>query len=95
MTNDAKLGLVAGVAGVVVAAVLSYQNQPSPQAAPPAPTAAATAEATAGVSAEAGTNSSPVVGQRGKPAAGTPVSSRVRKEPQGTAVSRTADDEDD
>ena len=35
MPNDAKLGLLAGVAGVVAAAVLSFQNpQPAPPDAP-------------------------------------------------------------
>jgi hypothetical protein len=36
MPNDAKLGLLAGVAGVVAAAVLSFQNPPpAPPAEPP------------------------------------------------------------
>ncbi|MBA4066075.1 MAG: hypothetical protein C0501_20620 [Isosphaera sp.] len=34
MPNDAKLGMLAGVAGVVLAAVLSA-NRPDPPAAPP------------------------------------------------------------
>ncbi|MBX9584831.1 MAG: hypothetical protein K2X87_31390, partial [Gemmataceae bacterium] len=43
MPNDAKLGLLAGVAGVVLAAVLYFQN---PAPGPAVPPAAATLPAT-------------------------------------------------
>jgi hypothetical protein len=87
MPNDAKLGLLAGVAGVVTAAVLFYQNPP---AAPP-PTAAAAGA----VAPPAGAvKPSQVFGNASAPAAVAPVSARGRKEPEGRAVSRSADDDE-
>ena len=92
MPNDAKLGLLAGVAGVVAAAVLFYQNQPA--AGPAAP--AATAVSTLKPSDIFGKPRPPRVDtdSPGTPAS-TPVSLKTRKEPEGRAVSRTAADDDE
>ncbi len=39
MPNDAKLGLLAGVAAVLVVAVVYFQKPPTPPPGPPAPAA--------------------------------------------------------
>ncbi len=87
MTNDAKLGMLAGVLGVIVAAVL-FTNAPPPaaQSQPGAPEPAKPAAAlTAGA---------PVVRSEGAALASTPVA-RTRKEAEGQSTSRAggADEE--
>lgn len=47
MTNDAKLGMLAGIAGVLVVAVVYFQKGPAGIAASPADKAAVAGSATA------------------------------------------------
>lgn len=83
MANDAKLGLLAGVIGVIAVAVLSM-NRPTPVAhAPTAPTPIAHAP---------GSPDHEVAG-RAEPAS-TPIP-RTRKEPDGTPAGRTPMDDID
>jgi len=94
MQNDAKLGFLAGVAGVITAAVLFYQNQPPPAGTPPtkgseartasAPSPAATPIAPAKAAVPAG----PAVVSGGGGGGGG-----GRKELQGQTASRNSDDE--
>jgi len=86
MHNDSKLGLLAGVAGVVVAAVLAARNPPGPAsadsqsvraAAPPIAT-----ESKAGSLAKV-------------PTPTTPVAARGRAEVEGTTASRGNRDDDE
>lgn len=80
MHNDSKLGLLAGVGGVVVAAIL-FSRQQSGTPAPNAPITAAATPAVAAPLAQA-------------PVASTPVADRGRLELAGTTTSRsTSDDE--
>ena len=80
MHNDSKLGLLAGVGGVVVAAIL-FSRQQSGTPVPVAPiTAAATPVAAA-----------PVVQA---PVASTPVAARGRPEVAGTTTSRSPSDDE-
>ncbi|MDB5306258.1 MAG: hypothetical protein JWO38_460 [Gemmataceae bacterium] len=91
MPNDAKLGFLAGVAGVVVAAVLFFQNQP-PAAAPASQTPGGPTAAT--VPPPAATPGRPA------PAAGVAVPTGTltgggRKEVDAQPVSRTSTDQDE
>lgn len=87
MPNDAKLGLLVGVAGVVAAAVLFSQN-PQPVTTPPQTANAATAAPPA-----AATPANP------RPAVRTPTPtaqvSGGRKEVVGQPTSRSTSDEDE
>jgi hypothetical protein len=79
MHNDSKLGLLAGVGGVVVAAVLATQNPPP---SPPA-SAAATKEAPRAAATPA------------TPAGAHPPATAVHRKPDltGTTTSRSRDDD--
>lgn len=85
MPNDAKLGFLVGVAGVIVAAVMFSQQ---PQASPPpaVETAAVPSHSVAPPPAPAAT---PVEKPRAHPAA----LPRTREELQGRPASRPADEE--
>ena len=83
MQNDSKLGLLAGVAGVVVAAVLLSQKPP----AAPGPAAQATAPSPAATPASAG----PIAKA---PAASTAVAAHGRPELEGKTTSRLKDDDE-
>lgn len=96
MPNDAKLGLLAGVLGVIVAAVVSVQqpNRETTTTPTPLPQEDVMSTAKAGPAASAdkkGPPPSPAV----LPAdlAAKPVI-RTRKEPDGTAASRNRNDDD-
>ena len=90
MTNDAKLGMLAGVLGVIVAAVL-FANAPPPgeappgAAVPPIPNAAAPAVATV---------APPEVRRGSEPLASTPVA-RTRKELDAQPASRPSGTEEE
>ncbi|MBM3981974.1 MAG: hypothetical protein FJ304_17210 [Planctomycetes bacterium] len=82
MKNDAKLGMLAGVLGVIVAAVLFANNPPPPDARPqaaappePKPKPAPTATAVPSPAPDAEQPSTPVV--------------RTRKEPDAQPASRS------
>jgi hypothetical protein len=95
MPNDAKLGLLAGVMGVIVAAVLSAQRPvPSPGANVAPPQAAAPKAVAKPVAPEANATTPP----RAPEALPTDLSStpvvRTRKEPDATPASRTRNDDD-
>jgi hypothetical protein len=84
MKNDAKLGMLAGVLGVIVAAVLFANNPPAPDARPqanmppepkPQPRPKPAPTATAVPSPDAEPSSTPVV--------------RTRKEPDAQPASRS------
>ncbi len=82
MTNDAKLGMLAGVLGVVIAAVFFTKPPPQPPDAPAKPQAAApvaNTPATPGAQPEAGLAALP----------STPVP-RTRKDVTGQSTSRRA-----
>jgi zona occludens toxin (predicted ATPase) len=92
MPNDAKLGFLVGVAGVVVAAVLFYQNPPA--GAPTKPAGPATAAAPA----PAATPAVPVGSRAAVPAGPGGSAARVgggRREVEGQTTSRTAAGEDE
>lgn len=74
MTNDAKLGMLAGVAGVVVAAALG--TNPSP---PEPPSAVDSATVAPGVTPQAGTAGAGANG--GRPVASTPAPGRGSEPP--------------
>ena len=80
MPNESKLGLLAGVAGVVMAAVLFYQSQPTP------PQAVGTPAKPSAVSGK------PV--KSGSEVTASPVVSQGRKEPAGRTVSRSGDEDE-
>jgi hypothetical protein len=89
MTNDAKLGMLVGVLGVIVAAVLLTNPAPPVQSQPSA------AEAPAPTPAPAvATVAPPEVRRASEPLASTPVA-RTRKEAAGQSTSRSggADEE--
>ena len=90
MTNDAKLGMLVGVLGVIVAAVLLTSPAPPVQSQPTAEAPAQPAPAPA----VATVVPPPEVRRGGEPLASTPVA-RTRKEVEGQATSRSggADDE--
>jgi hypothetical protein len=94
MPNDAKLGLLAGVLGVIVAAVVSADRQSTP----PATNSATPPKAEKPVAK----SQAEVPGQRPAPASpavlptelnSTPVV-RTRKEPDATPASRAHNDDD-
>jgi len=85
MHNDSKLGLLAGVAGVVVAAVLAARNAAPPAAGSPSARAAAPATVRE-------TKANPVANG---PTASTPVIARGRSEIEGTTASRGNPDDDE
>jgi hypothetical protein len=88
MTNDAKLGMLVGVLGVIVAAVLFTNSQPpqAPQAQPNAPEPTAPTVATAAPA--------PEVRKESAPLASTPVV-RTRKDIDAQPASRpTGTDEE-
>jgi 2-oxoglutarate dehydrogenase E1 component len=89
MTNDAKLGLLAGVLGVIVAGTLSANRPPQNATAPAAPAAPEPKPARAAAAAPAAPASPGAL-----PAAldSTPV--RTRPEPDATPTSRKANDDD-
>ena len=88
MTNDAKLGMLVGVLGVIVAAVLLTNPAPPVQSQP-------TAEAPAQPSpAPAVATVAPPEARRGsEPLTSTPVA-RTRKEVEGQSTSRSGGDEE-
>ena len=88
MHNESKLGLLAGVAGVVVAAVLVAQKQPVP---PTVPAVMQTTSIAPSLAATP-TNAGPVAKA---PAASTPVASRDRTEVEGKTTSRPSREEDE
>jgi hypothetical protein len=87
MHNDSKLGLLAGVAGVVVAAVLAAQNPAAGPASAGSPSARAAASPTA-MESKAGSLAK-------VPTATTPVGARGRAEVEGTTASRGNRDDDE
>ena len=84
MHNDSKLGLLAGVAGVVVAAILASKNP----AAIPGPIAQASPGTPAATPTHAGPMAKP-------PIATTTMAARSRPELEGTTASRNSGDEDE
>jgi hypothetical protein len=84
MPNDAKLGLLVGVAGVFAAAVLFFQDRPAPTAPVSAVVAAPEAPATPKPPAIFGKKPSP------KDAA-NPDRRREKPEPEAQPVSRAAE----
>jgi hypothetical protein len=85
MTNDAKLGMLVGVLGVIVAAAL-FTNTPPVQSQPSAAEAPAQPKASAPTVA----NVAPPEARGGsEPLASTPVA-RTRKEAAGQSTSRAA-----
>lgn len=93
MQNDAKLGFLAGVAGVVTAAVLFYQTPPpTTSQATPTPAAVAAPHA-AGVVVPAGSAAPPSAVARVEVPAGRGASGG-RKELDVRTVSRTTPDDD-
>ncbi len=85
MQNDSKLGMLAGVGGVVVAAVLLSRNPPAGPSAP-APVVQSAAKA-----APAPANAAAVARV---PAASTPVA-RGRPEIEGKTASRSSNEDDE
>jgi hypothetical protein len=79
MPNDAKLGLLVGMAGVLAAAVLFFQNGP----AIPTPPAAQSAPPPA-------PKPSQIFGKKSEPA--NPAAEKASKEPEARPVSRTAEE---
>jgi hypothetical protein len=90
MTNDAKLGMLAGVLGVIVAAVL-FTNAPPPtaQSRPGAVELPAQPKAAPPVA----TVAPPQARNASEPLASTPVA-RTRKEAEGQSTSRSGADEE-
>ena len=97
MPNDAKLGLLAGVAGVIVTAVLFGHNPtPGGQAAPPRPPTAGAEAAPrlpTGGSGPPSSRGSPL--STPSPDAGEAVPIHGRSEPTGLPVSRSSAKDDD
>jgi hypothetical protein len=95
MPNDAKLGLLAGVLGVIVAAVVSADRQsPAPAtntATPPKVVAKPPSKSDAAVAGQRTAPSSPAV--LPTELNSTPVV-RTRKEPDATPASRARNDDD-
>ena len=90
MTNDAKLGMLVGVLGVVVAAVL-FAN-PSPQTAEPAPQPAASKPAAVVVGPLAtSVAAAPAEPPRDREALPTTLVVRPRKETAAQTASRPSD----
>lgn len=81
MHNDSKLGLLAGVGGVVVAAILFSQQQTGTPVPVAPPITAASTTAVAAPLAQA-------------PVASTPVAARGRPEVAGTPTSRSPSDDE-
>jgi hypothetical protein len=98
MTNDAKLGLLAGVFGVIVAGVVSADRPPPNATAPPAPTAAPkhagkpSPETKPGRTVAAAPEAPVIPGTLPTDLGSTPV--RTRPEPDATPTSRKANDDD-
>ena len=90
MPNDAKLGLLAGVIGVIVVAVMSA-NRPQP-ATDPGVNTPDSPSTTAAKPAEDAKPAAPVA--RSPEPSSTPVV-RTKKEPEGTPTSRTPMDDID
>lgn len=90
MTNDAKLGMLVGVLGVIVAAVLLTKPAPPVQSQP----AAAEAPAPTNPAPTVATITPPEVRRASEPLTSTPVA-RTRKEVEGQSTSRSggADEE--
>ena len=86
MQNDSKLGMLAGVGGVVVAAVLLSRNPPAVPSAP-APVVQSAAKA-----APAPANAASMPPRT--PAASTPVA-RGRPEIEGKTASRSSNEDDE
>ncbi|HJZ54118.1 MAG TPA: hypothetical protein VKE74_04140 [Gemmataceae bacterium] len=91
MPNDAKLGLLAGVAGVVTAAVLFFQNHPVAPTPNPAAPAVPPATTSASAPAPAPAKPPPIFGK--KPDRAKPPADRTdepRLETEARPVSRAA-----
>jgi hypothetical protein len=84
MPNDAKLGFLVGVAGVIVAAVM-FSQQPEPSSPPVVETAA--------VPSRTATPPAPAATPVEKPRAHPATLPRTREELQGRTASRPADEE--
>lgn len=87
MTNDAKLGMLVGVLGVIVAAVLLTNP------APPVPSQPTAAEAPAQPKPAVATVAPPEMRGGSESPASTPVA-RTRKEVEGQSTSRSGADEE-
>jgi len=101
MQNDAKLGLLAGVLGVIVAAVLST-HRPAPQTGTTIPEAAQTVAPKTAAKATAEVKPKPdaiAIAEPGPAVLPTDLPStpvvRTRKEPDATPASRTTRNNDD
>lgn len=93
MTNDAKLGMLVGVLGVVVAAVLFGNPAPQPTASePPAPAKPAALSASAPVAAAVAI--APPESPRDRPPLPTTPVVRTRKEADAQTASRPTFDEE-
>lgn len=92
MTNDAKLGMLVGVVGVVVAAVL-FGNPAPPTPEPPAPAKAATVPASAPVATAASIAPSEL--PRDRPSLPTTPVVRTRKEADAQPTSRRPSDDEE
>ncbi len=88
MPNDAKLGLLAGVIGVIVVAVMSANRPPAASI----PIAGATA---APVAAKPAEDAKPDTAVAHSPESSSTPVLRTRKEPEGTSTSRAKDDDID
>ena len=91
MPNDAKLGLLAGVIGVIAAAVLSANRSVTPSPVAHAPPPVVHSPALSSPSTNSLNSLDP--GHRAEPAS-TPIA-RSRAEPDGTPASRTRMDDID
>jgi hypothetical protein len=95
MPNDAKLGLLAGVIGVIAVAVVSA-NRPAPANPPSAPVPVVLAP---GTPSSAASTDQPTVAVGSKPAVPgentSPPIARTKTEPDGTPAGRTAKDDID
>ena len=94
MTNDAKLGMLVGVLGVIVAAVLFTNATPPAQSQPSAAEAPAQPKAAAPTVTTAATVAPPQVKSDGDALPSTPVA-RTRKESDAQPTSRPSGAEEE